>query len=278
MFFQRFGAWIIVSSVIAIGVILYAVAGPNIFRDRLPADTVCLGGKGDLEIADAHALIKNFNRTVFENDYMLKAEWDFVHKWDGQIRVDAGEISEGDKDHLALVLNQLACLTGLNIAVYESSFKRPPNFYLSLVTPERFIYEALKHEIKNEAADQTRKFSKCFSVGEDAFTRQRIVRGTAYFDKNNSAADTRRCLVLVFTKALGLFGHSKIIEKSIFRFRAPTIDYLPLNDKILVRALYDKRIKPGMAREKVMKIAAEIIPELVAAVKRDGVEALYQHQ
>lgn len=32
-----------------------------------------------------------------------------------------------------------------------------------------------------------------------------------------------------------------------------------------------------MAREDAMKIAAEIIPELVTAVKAKGVEALYQH-
>ena len=67
-----------------------------------------------------------------------------------------------------------------------------------------------------------------------------------------------------------------IVWPSIFDFSRTTRSNLPLNDKILVRALYDKRIKPGMAREDAMKVAAEIIPELVAAVKEKGVEALYQ--
>jgi len=52
---------------------------------------------------------------------------------------------------------------------------------------------------------------------------------------------------------------------------------LSINDKILVRTLYDPRIKPGMKRDESMKLAAEIIPELVRTVKERGVEALYQH-
>ncbi|MEE9291118.1 MAG: DUF2927 domain-containing protein, partial [Alphaproteobacteria bacterium] len=49
---------------------------------------------------------------------------------------------------------------------------------------------------------------------------------------------------------------------------------LSLNDKIILRALYDQRITPGMARAQAMEIAREVIAELVAAVKQKGEDAL----
>ena len=55
-----------------------------------------------------------------------------------------------------------------------------------------------------------------------------------------------------------------------------TLDRLTINDKIFVRTLYDPRITPGMPRDEAMEQARIIIPELVAAVKKRGVEALYQ--
>ena len=51
---------------------------------------------------------------------------------------------------------------------------------------------------------------------------------------------------------------------------------MSINDKILVRTLYDRRIKPGMTREQTTPLARIIIEELVAAVKERGEEALYQ--
>ena len=51
---------------------------------------------------------------------------------------------------------------------------------------------------------------------------------------------------------------------------------LSINDKILVRTLYDSRIKPEMKRRETEPIARKIIEELVAAVKVRGEEALYQ--
>jgi len=55
------------------------------------------------------------------------------------------------------------------------------------------------------------------------------------------------------------------------------IDFLPLNDKIMVRTLYDARLKPGMTRAEAMPIVRQIIPELVTAVKEHGEAALYQY-
>ena len=104
----------------------------------------------------------------------------------------------------------------------------------------------------------------------------RINKGHAFVLQGLEKGLLRHCLLKSIIRAFGLFADSDVAQPSIFSKSAPPLDHLTLNDKIILRTLYDKRIKPGMAKDEAMKIAAEIIPELVAAVKAQGVEALYQ--
>lgn len=75
---------------------------------------------------------------------------------------------------------------------------------------------------------------------------------------------------------LGFRGHSDIVKNSVLGERSAPLIELPLNDKIIVRTLYDPRITPGMPREEALEVAREVIRELVDGVRRHGVEALYQ--
>ncbi len=52
------------------------------------------------------------------------------------------------------------------------------------------------------------------------------------------------------------------------------VQQLSYNDKFLIRALYDTRIKPGMGRAAGLKVARVIFKELLAAVKEKGEAAL----
>jgi hypothetical protein len=87
----------------------------------------------------------------------------------------------------------------------------------------------------------------------------------------------RGCVIEEFTQSLGLYADSEIIETSVMNEKVRFTDFLPLNDKIMVRTLYDARLKPGMTRAEAMPIVRQIIPELVTAVKERGEAALYQY-
>jgi len=86
----------------------------------------------------------------------------------------------------------------------------------------------------------------------------------------------KHCIIEEITQALGLDADTDILQPSIMSDTIPLIDRQPMNDKIMVRTLYDKRLKSGMTRDEVMPIVRKIIPELVAAVQEHGEEALYQ--
>jgi hypothetical protein len=67
------------------------------------------------------------------------------------------------------------------------------------------------------------------------------------------------------TQSLGVWANSDLIEPSIFHSKDVT--ELSINDKILIRTLYDPRIYSGMPREDAMEMAREIITDLVSRIE-----------
>ncbi len=85
--------------------------------------------------------------------------------------------------------------------------------------------------------------------------------------------DNKACLLEEMTQALGLPNDSELIRPSIFN-QWDFLQRLPLNDQILVRTLYDQRMRQGMPRDAALTAARGIIAELSARVRRGGPEAL----
>ena len=86
----------------------------------------------------------------------------------------------------------------------------------------------------------------------------------------------KSCVLEEIVQSLGLIGDTFQEFDSLFvEVRRVRLDF-PLNDKILLRTLYDPRLRDGMPREQVMARVRQIIPELLAAYEAEGVEGLYQ--
>ena len=89
----------------------------------------------------------------------------------------------------------------------------------------------------------------------------------------------QRCIWQGVSVGIGLYGGaSNSTIDSVVTTNGWKFGNLTLNDKIIIRTLYDSRIKPGMAKAEAMGLARVIIPELIAAVKKDGEVALYQKE
>ena len=67
------------------------------------------------------------------------------------------------------------------------------------------------------------------------------------------------------TQALGLPNDSNRIEESIFSDRSRRTD-LTRTDLIVLKTLYDPRMKAGLVRAEAMTVAREIIRDLDAAL------------
>ena len=154
----------------------------------------------------------------------------------------------GGKAHykeLAALLNDIGNMTGSGFTTKKKS-KKKANFRIQFMSTAR-IRSSTPFKRANCAFGTGRK-----SNGEIAFA-------DVYVSTDN-VEKTRHCIYQEVTQALGLRNDSKIVTESIFNdsiIRHNLTDA----DRILIKTLYDKRLKPGMNRRTAMPIARGIIAE-----------------
>ena len=240
------------------------------------SDPVCPRSATTEAIAEPGRLVTKFDLTVFRY-HMSRHVMNAVHKWPGQVRIEFGGTPYPYRDHVERVVRDLSCLTKLLIYIHEKNQEEPglhANFHVAMFTRDEL--DALGRREKLDA--ESLKYDLCFVAGgldlqqddaDDLFAAIGIV-------DDLSEAETRHCFVRLMTRALGLFADSDVVRPSALSADGAKLDYLSVNDKIILRTLYDPRVKQGMKRGEAMEIARQIIPELVKAVRERGVEALYQ--
>ncbi len=81
--------------------------------------------------------------------------------------------------------------------------------------------------------------------------------------------DVETCLWIEITQGLGLPNDLKGLEPSIYSdAHFLTVGNLPWYDEIMVRTLYDHRLKPGMRRDRATPFVRIIIGELLTKRSR----------
>jgi len=92
---------------------------------------------------------------------------------------------------------------------------------------------------------------------------------------NGPEVSHHSCLMEELMNAIGFFEDTGLLSPSAIH-DYPSDQIFSANDKLLIRTLYDPRLKAGMARDEALSIARQVIEELVAAYHEHGEEALYQ--
>ena len=273
-FLERIRLWAAAAVVAAVAGGLSAVFPPS--HAGADSDPVCPRSTTTEAIAEPGRLVTKFDPTAFRHDKSRRV-MNAVHKWAGPIRIDFVGTPYPYRDHLERVVRDLSCLTKLRIYIHEKNQEEPglkANFLVSILSRDELDPLGRRENLDAESL----KYYLCFVAGgldlqqddaDDLFAAIGIV-------EDLSEAETRHCFVRLMTRALGLFADSDAVQPSVFSPDGAKLDYLSVNDKIILRTLYDPRIERGMKREDAMKIAREIIPGLVKAVRERGVEALYQ--
>jgi hypothetical protein len=229
------------------------------------------------EPAHAYSLHYKFDRTVFYSDRgrHQNTPRDRVRKWAGPVDVAiVGSTSGNYKTFVQKHLSELSRLTRLVFSLTENPAHRPTNF-LVVIADRKAIDQALADmevPYENRALNG---WATCFALV--APEREQIVAAITAIPSEYPEETIRHCILEETTQALGLYADADMIQPSVFSERThPSLVELPLNDKIIVRTLYDPRITPGMPRDEALEVAREVIGELVEGVRRHGVEALYQ--
>ncbi len=227
-------------------------------------------------VSPVDQLVQKFELTVFRREY---GENEFInierfHKWDVPIRVRLnGDEPKRFQTHVKGTLRTLSRLSGVSIRMKNEDDKEQANMDFYITYPEQALSIVMSEGwIENESTWLIE--SNCFfALNLEVGTTPHALIG---IKMPQSDSMIKHCIIKEITQGLGLIADTDILQPSIMSDDIPLIDRLPMNDKIMVRTLYDKRLKSGMTRDEAMPIVRKIIPELVAAVQERGEEALYQ--
>jgi hypothetical protein len=193
----------------------------------------------------ADVLARQFERVAFSSEFGGEYRAGRLIRWQGPIRVRlAGHYPDRFKVEVERQLAELRQLSGLAIEVSVASSEAVP--------------AQLTLEFSNSRGGTTfDPEAPCRTlIWETGFVIRRVqIYITPYPDEVR-----RHCIAEELTQALGLADDSRIVRDSIFNDASARARIAPW-DALMVRVLYDARLKPGMHKTEAMPIVRRIIAE-----------------
>jgi len=228
-------------------------------------------------------LVQYFDTVIFQSEFKTAKPSAIIKKWTGPLRVairsfdeitvekDGREVPrlkqvKVKKPHIRFIqkhLNSLIKATGLKTEDAKKSDK-PSNFIINFVPRRQMgnphLAKANPKLLKRMAAE-----GGCFFLLWADRTSGNISRAVIVVNSERLLIRINHCLLEEMIQSLGLPNDSNMISPSIFSDRSRRTD-LTRTDLIILKTLYDSRMKVGMAKEKALALARGIIAELNASM------------
>lgn len=213
----------------------------------LPTPTIPLSQTGPFlgdKPTDIDALVRQFDGTVFWNEDSA-ASYPFIRKWIGDINYAVMSSKDAER-HIEGLAKALQPVVGVKIKrVYESA-------NVGFITQ------------RGEATDNHCYVKVYWSIQDGGYAQARIYIGPDWPDEHLA-----ECIEEEFSQALGPGNDTLVLEQSLWRpWEQKTYRGLTWSDAVILRALYDERLKPGMHRDKAMPLVRQIIGELLEELNR----------
>jgi hypothetical protein len=206
------------------------------------------------EVASEEDLLRIFARlgAGFGKDDNAEA---WVRKWISPVRVSlVNQRSSDDVRAVREALQKIQPITGI-------PFEFPPktgakNFIVRFVKLKDLKKEILKR-YGNMRELELPKGTICFALPRG---RNNIAFADIFIaaDSGNKLRDI--CMLHEMMHAYGLIGHHQAYGPSILYYRDIKQQHYSVNDRLLLRTLYDPTISPGMPRVEALKVANKLIP------------------
>ena len=214
--------------------------------------------------AGLDTLVRNFERMAFREEAEVP-EFLTLERWARPVRaVLQGEGAGERAPAVRALFAEYEALTGLEFTLVEADAQAGLEIFFS----DRAWYS----DAVAMRFDQPERV-QCFS--NTMTTQGRIVRAFAAIPGDLRSADVEACLAHELMHTLGFKGHPERSLRSALR-SGRAARALTINDRILIRTLYDARLAPGMSREEAVHAAREVIAGLLGRLKDAGdpIEAL----
>jgi len=207
-------------------------------------------------------LTQCFAEIALKNEYGVKEK--AISKWEGVIAFYYDHQVGDQKLHeylTGLHLSHLTAITGIVFVPVDK--KENANLIISF-TQEKFIKSALRQSLGLKASRLVNHLTRHSICIANIKTAKSGVINTARVlipvDRARSHAKLVSCIVEELTQIMGLLNDADSVYPSIFNDKSYN-ELLTGLDYILLRVLYDKRVKVGMKTDEVMPVVHAILKE-----------------
>jgi len=241
-------------------------------------------------VASSDDLLAFFEEAVFPDEGQTQG---IVHRWENSIKIFVfGYPYVRNLAELNTGMDVLSRLTGReiefserkssNFALYFSSHRRISNMMASQGVPREDDQskQGNSHEValcRVQVSAQKGRLGPGYAlIATDllrANNRSLESQGKYW---NGPEVISASCIMEELMNGVGFVDDSDRARPSVLNSYPEQHQTFSANDKLLIRTLYDPRLKAGMARDEALSIARQVIEELVAAYHEHGEEALYQ--
>lgn len=201
-------------------------------------------------------LVKQFEAIAFSAEFGGQHRQGKIVKWDSPIRVRVrGFNAIKYIPEVQAQLRELARLSGLTIELVNwSNSAAPPNMDIVFAT--------------TTGSSQFDPTAPCRTLFHD---RGYVIQRVEIYISPDDPAQRRHCIAEELTQALGLANDSTVFRNSIFNDDSRQQVLAPW-DSLMIRILYDPRIRPGMNKVQALPIAREVVIDLLRrfALRRVG--------
>lgn len=226
-------------------------------------------------------LIENFEKIALYDEYVIK-NGTFVSeetksqlkRWESSIKINIihGKTTNKhqikiDKKNIAKFSRRLSQLTGLSIEYNEDK----SNFIILFLDldEQRTFGENLKKlmplltpaMIKAITTTPRSTFCSAFALSKPSNAFE-YTAAIILIKSEHSRLMRKSCIHEEMAQSLGLSNDSKVARPSIFN-DDEEFSLLTKHDEILLKILYDQRLKPGMDNKEAMPIITTIAKELI---------------
>ncbi|MBT3396182.1 MAG: DUF2927 domain-containing protein [Alphaproteobacteria bacterium] len=205
-------------------------------------------------------LMGYFETVVFGNEVPGR-EAKIIRKWASPIRYKFGGLTAVAERSRAAARAHMASLTQFSNLAFEEIPAAEPGEQLVIwfTDTERMEADGLALAANPEDLVGTQG-ARCFFLsyyGADGV----LVAARVVINADHGQEVVEHCLLEEVTQTLGLPNDDPAIIPSIFN-DTMQLDALSFIDQVLVRMLYDPRLKPGTPRAEALKIARAVLEEL----------------
>ncbi|MCH7936586.1 MAG: DUF2927 domain-containing protein [Proteobacteria bacterium] len=228
-------------------------------------------------------LVEYFDSIVFQSEIQGVEPSRVVKKWTQPLRVAIRTFEEDliekdgreilrlkqvkvKKTHLKFIkkhLNSLIRATKLKTEDVKKTGK-PPNFMINFV-PRRQMGNPYLAKVNPKLLKRLASEGGCYFLVWADGTTGKIKNAIIVVNSERLLIRINHCLLEEMTQSLGLPNDSNKIKKSIFSDRSRRTE-LTRTDLIVLKTLYDPRMKAGLPRAEAVAVAREIIRDLDAAL------------